>query len=155
MARKDAGLQEPSSPMEEPSKLSEPSSVPSWAIDTPEPSMLVEEGEKGGGGGGGGVGSGLSMIDEGEDNDGGEQSGMETEDVTTTTRTTERETTSRSKSRGSGGKSTMRKRLESVWDRLEMPHSHKMMFAARYAEPRRGLLLFVCLLFIFFINFLV
>ena len=136
MARKDAGLQEPSSPMEEPSKLSEPSSVPSWAIDTPESSMLVEEEE-----GGGGVGSGLSMI--GEDNDGSDQSGMETEVVTTTTRQTtererERETTSRSKSRGNGGKSTMRKRLESVWERLEMPHSHKMMFAARYAEPRRG-----------------
>ena len=35
-------------------------------------------------------------------------------------------------------KSSMRQRLENVWEHLEMPHGLKMQFAARYSEPRRA-----------------
>ena len=142
MARKDAGFvdEEHEERMrrmypQEPSHIAtEPSSVPSWAVTTEasemDPStlgsMIVEE---------------EVVIDaasgkESMVNSGGRISDeIQQNGALPATTAAAVPPASRGQPRR---KSTLRGRLERVWEALEMPHSQKMLFAARYAEPRRA-----------------
>ena len=138
MARKDAGFVDEAHEErmrnrypQEPSHIAtEPSSVPSWAVTTEasqmDPSTLgsvIEEGES----------IAISTV--------GDSVIMENSNENNANNTMENTvtTTTAPASRGQSRKrSTLRVRLEKVWEHLEMPHSHKMLFAARYAEPRRA-----------------
>jgi hypothetical protein len=135
MAKKDAGLGVDYT-IHEPSHVTtEPSSVPSWAVTT-EPSVNSQspalDTEDSTLSGGVSAYESVAMVGEGDAVvEGSEEKKEENEPIRTNI-------LRHQKLSDNNSKTTMRNRLETVWEKLEMPYGLKMQFAARYSEPRRA-----------------